>query len=87
MRTIHYLIDLVNGRLVNRFEGWDGEPPQDALELAQRQANETGHAHTLAVGKLFFQDERPKAKLCIECGLVEGSAMCRSQHIQSEDPG
>jgi hypothetical protein len=64
MRTIFYLLDLYEGRLVGNgslvetFEGVDDSPPTEAVHRAEERTKTTGHAHVLARGKLFFQAEK-----------------------------
>lgn len=57
MKTIFYLIDLHEGKMVESYEGKDDEPPEKAIKDAEARAEKIGHTCTLARGKLFFQKD------------------------------
>jgi len=57
MKTIFYLIDLHDSRLVSSYEGQDDKPPKKAIKDAERLAKKNSHTCTLARGKLFFQKD------------------------------
>lgn len=54
MKTIFYLIDLHEGKLIESYEGEDDKPPQEAVDEAEKRVKETGHGFALTRGKLFF---------------------------------
>ena len=55
MKTIFYLIDLEEKRLIESYEGLDDVPPKKAVTDARDLTRKTGHTYTLARGTMFFQ--------------------------------
>lgn len=49
-----FLIDLDENRLVKRFRGLEGSPPDEADALARELVQKTGHIYTLAIGQCAY---------------------------------
>ena len=61
MRTIFYLIDLTDKKLMDdTYMGEDDQPPERAMTEVQQRANETGHEFMLTRVKIYFKKEAPK---------------------------
>ncbi len=57
MRTIYYLIDMYERRLIDTFEGQDDVVPPDGRAAAEAKTKETGHTYVLARGVEFHQND------------------------------
>jgi hypothetical protein len=57
-RTILYLINIPQKRVLSTFEGRGELIPEIAQVTAQEEANLHGDAHVIAKGELFFQEEK-----------------------------
>ena len=55
-RTIFYLVDLYDARVVSSHEGKGDDPGPMAIAEAEKRTKATGHTHTLARLVISFQD-------------------------------